>query len=505
MDSILNALSGASGVTIASAVAVGILAITALLMTVSDRRQLRLPIGFFIAHLVMHGVELLLAEGSAIRKAVSLIGLGALLICIGRTSVLLVIDVILGRRLERQLPKIIRDIIQGVVYFVLTLALLRQLGLEPGQLLTTSALLTAVIGLSLQDTLGNLIAGLSVQIQRPFNVGDWIQFDNDPKNIGRVMEINWRATTLLTLDEIEVVVPNGALAKAPLRVFSRPSRVVRRNIFFQTSYEAEPKRVHQVVLEAIRDTPGVLKEPPPNIVTDKFADSGIEYWLRIYIEQFQRRDVIDGAVRDRVWYALKRSGISIPFPHRVVHMQTHSDESRARDELEKVLEREHALKDIDFLKVLGEGPRRDLAKLAKTRIFSQGEVIVRQGDESTELFMILRGETVVTLESADVEREITRLNAGQFFGEMALVTGEKRKANVKAAQDCELLVIDREAFEAVLRKHPGVVEELSKVLADRQLQLDEHAQRLSGEERATAVQKESSQLLGKIRRLFKLG
>jgi len=500
-----KALSHASGVTIASAVAVGLLAITALLMPVSDRRQLRLPIAFVVGHLVLRGVELLLEPGSAIQKAISLIGLGALLICIGRTSVLLVIDVVLGKRLERQLPKIIRDIIQGVVYFVLALALLRQLGLEPGQLLTTSALLTAVIGLSLQETLGNLIAGLSVQIQRPFSVGDWIQFDGDAKNIGRVMEINWRATTLLTLDEIEVVVPNGALAKAPLRVFSRPSRVVRRSVFFQAPYDVEPRRVHQLVLEAVRDTPGVLKEPPPNILTNNFADSGIEYWLRIYIEQFQRRDVIDGAVRDRIWYAFKRGGVAIPFPHRVVHMQTHSDESRARDEAEKVDERERALREIDFLKVLGSEPRRELARLAKPRLFSQGEVIVRQGDESTELFLILRGETIVTLESAEVETEITRLTSGQFFGEMALVTGEKRKANVKASTDCELLVIDRDAFEAVLRKHPEVVEELSRVLADRQLQLDEHAQRLSGEERATAVQKESSQLLGKIRRLFKLG
>ncbi|MBK6512973.1 MAG: mechanosensitive ion channel family protein [Polyangiaceae bacterium] len=329
MDSILNALSGASGVTIASAVAVGILAITALLMPVGDRRQLRLPIGFFIAHLVMHGVELLLAQGSAIQKAVSLIGLGALLICIGRTSVLLVIDVILGRRLERQLPKIIRDIIQGVVYFVLTLALLRQLGLEPGQLLTTSALLTAVIGLSLQDTLGNLIAGLSVQIQRPFNVGDWIQFDNDPKNIGRIMEINWRATTLLTLDEIEVVVPNGALAKAPLRVFSRPSRVVRRNIFFQTSYEAEPKRVHQVVLEGHPRHAG-RAQPPPNIVTDQVRGLG----HRILAAHLHR--AVPAARRDRRRRArshLVRAEAQRhldPFPHRVIAHADPLGRGRAR-------------------------------------------------------------------------------------------------------------------------------------------------------------------------------
>ena len=141
---------------------------------------------------------------------------------------LLVLDTILSRRLDRPLPKIIRDILQGLVYFVLALAILRQLGVEPGQLLTTSALLTAVVGLSLQDTAGNLIAGLSVQLQRPFDVGDWIQFDDNPKNIGRVIEINWRATTLLTLDENEIIVPNGLLAKAPLRNYTKPTNVARR-------------------------------------------------------------------------------------------------------------------------------------------------------------------------------------------------------------------------------------------------------------------------------------
>lgn len=504
MEPILKALSNASGITIAMMVAVALIAITALLMPPIDRRHLKLPIGLIFAHLVLRGVEMLLEGGSAMSKAMGLVGLAALLVAIGRTSVLLLLDVILGRRLERQLPKIIRDIIQGVVYFVLLLALLRQLGLEPGQLLTTSALLTAVIGLSLQDTLGNLIAGLSVQIQRPFSVGDWIQFDTDPMHVGRVVEINWRATTILTLDEMEVVVPNGTLAKAALRVFTRPSRIVRRHVYFNAPYEAPPRKVQQLVLEAVKDAPGVLKEPAPTLLTIGFGESGMQYWLRVFIDQFARRDIIDAGVRDRVWYALQRGGISIAVPHRAVHLHAHSAESRALETEVRTDDRDRALQDIDFLKVIGPAQRRELAARASTRLFAQGEVIVRQGEESAELFLILSGETIVVLESGDQQTEITRLGPGKFFGEMALVTREKRTATVKASSDCELLVIDHQAFEAVLQKQPEVVEELSRVLTERRLQLDETAARLSGEERATVVQRESSQLLGKIKRLFKL-
>jgi small-conductance mechanosensitive channel len=210
-------------------------------MPPADRRQLRLPFGFFVAHLLLRGVSLLFEPGAPIHRAVSLLALATLLVTIGRSTVLLLLDVILGRRLDRALPKIIRDILQGLVYFLLLLALLREIGLEPGQLLTTSALLTAVIGLSLQDTLGNLVAGLSVQIQRPFSVGDWVQFDADKNNVGRVIEINgarmrWSRST--------VVVPSRALAKAALA--SRPTPTVRRNLFVQVAYEVPPKRVHSV-------------------------------------------------------------------------------------------------------------------------------------------------------------------------------------------------------------------------------------------------------------------
>lgn len=503
LEHFLKTLSSASGLTIALIVAATLLAVTAPLMAPADRRFLRFPIAFFILHLVLRGVELLLDQGSPIQRTFASINLGVLLVCIGRTVVLLAIDTILGRRLDRQLPKIIRDIIQGVIYFVLLLAFLRAMGLEPGQLLTTSALLTAVIGLSLQDTLGNLIAGLSVQIQRPFSVGDWVQFDNDPKNIGRVIDINWRATTLLTLDDLEVVVPNGMLAKSALRVYTRPKAAVRRSVFVHVNYDTPPRRVHDVILEAIADAPGVLKEPAPNVVTNTFSDSGVEYWVRFWIEQFHRRDGIDGGVRDRIWYALQRTGIGIPYPHRVVHMEERSEESRARATELKVLKRDKALREVDFLKVISDDQRRDLAARASTRLFSQGEVIVRQGEESDELFLILRGETIVTLESETVETEITRLKPGNFFGEMALVTGERRKATVKASKDTELLVIDHDAFEAVLQKQPEVVEELSKVLAERQIQLDEKA-KLTAEERAHVVQRESNQLLSKIRKLFKL-
>src|SRR5690606_4204865 len=174
---------------------------------------------------------------------------------------------------------------------------LRQAGAQLDALLTTSALLTAVIGLSLQDTLGNLFAGLSIQAQNPFEVGDWIQYGEDERTLGRVIEINWRATKVLTLDAVEVVIPNGQLARAPIRNFTRPTSISRRSIPVVVPFHVSPHRVHTVLLGALRQVEGVLSDPPPAILTSGFEERGIRYRVVFFIGDFARREQIDSLVR----------------------------------------------------------------------------------------------------------------------------------------------------------------------------------------------------------------
>ncbi len=504
MEPFIKALGSASSQTIGLAVALGLIFTTWMLLPAHERKLLRQPFIYLGAHLVFRAIELFFRGDSALGHMIGVVSLGALLATIGRSAVVLVFEVVLHRRLSTPVPKIIRDIVQGLVYVVVLLAILRTVGFEPGQILTTSALLTAVVGLSLQETLGNLVAGLAVQIQRPFDVGDWIQFDTEPKHIGRVLEINWRATKLITLDELELVVPNGLLAKAPLKNYTKPTPAVRRSFMLMVGYDVSPGRVHELVLQAVKSAPGVIPTPAPTIVTNDFKDSGLEYWVRYFIEEFHRRDGIDGGVRDRVWYALQRGGIALAYPQRLLHMNQVSEESRAVEAERRTSIKERALEKVDFLEVITKDQRHELAARATTRVFISGEIIVRQGDETAELFIILRGEVVVVLENekTTASTEVTRLVQGQFFGEMALVTGERRKATVKAANDCELLVIDHAAFQEVLHRNPAVIDQLSEVLAERQLKLDAHVVELSSGDRASAKLETSSQLLGKIKKFF---
>lgn len=474
-----------------------------LLLPERARKLVRQPMMFFLGHLVaqtfLHVIPQ--SQEGVGHRVLLVFALLLLLASIGRSSVLLVLDVGLGRRLERPLPKIIGDLTQGVVYLIVGLSALRAAGIDPGSLLTTSALLTAVIGLSLQETLGNMFAGLAIQMQRPFDVGDWIQFDADPKHIGRVLEINWRATTVITLDEVEVIVPNGALGKVPITNFTKPEPDSRRSIYYVLPYSLAPKRAQRLVLDAIGGSFGVLADPKPSVVTNQFTESGVEYWLRFWTDRFGQRDAVDGGVRDRIWYALSREGIPFAFPNRGVFIHDVSDDSRAREASARANKRIAALMNVDFLALLPKPELERLATVAQSRLYATGEAVVHKGDKSSDLFIINSGSVKIMVPKKKELEEIARLEQGKFFGEMALMTGEPRNAHVVAAEECELIAIDREAFKATLDAHPELAETISRVLAERQAKLTELEQ---GKEEAAQIEERTSQILGRIKSFFSI-
>jgi small-conductance mechanosensitive channel/CRP-like cAMP-binding protein len=472
------------------------------LLPAREKARVQLPAVYLaLALLFGAGTLFLDPQEGAGRVALFLYTFFLLASC-ARSIVLLAVDVAFGRRTRRAPPRIFRDLTQAVAYVIVLLLTLRAIGVEPGSILTTSALLTAVVGLALQDTLGNMVSGLALQMQRPFEVGDWIQFEPDLRQIGKVTEVNWRATTVMTNDLVELIVPNATLAKSSIRNFSRPSNVSRRQVVVQGPYDAPPRRVHDAILSAIVGTPGVLVEPAPTVQTKNFGDSGIDYAVYFFTSDFAARDHIDGLVRDRVWYGLQRASIDVPFPTRTVHAHTVSEESRLRDHARELERRDQVLRCVDFLDVLPSEAHRALADAAKVRLYAPAETIVKQGSRSTELFIIDRGEVIVELERGDKAVPVARLGSGKFFGEMGLMTGEPRTAAVRAVTECELLVIDHDAFQSVLAAHGGVVDKMSDLLARRQSELEEAAS--NRHTPPEPIQDRSRRLISQIKDFFKV-
>lgn len=418
----------------------------------------------------------------------------------GRSLVLLAVDVLFNRKTQRPAPRIFRDLTQAVVYVIVLMLTMRAIGVEPGSLLTTSALLTAVVGLALQDTLGNMVSGLALQMQSPFEVGDWIQFEQDPRQIGQVTEVNWRATTLMTSDLVEVSVPNAMLAKAAIRNYSQPSPISRRSATVQGPYEVATHIVQRAIEGALPGTPGVLADPPPWVQTRSFADSGIEYTVFYFTDDFASRERTDGLVRDRIWYAMQRAKIGIPFPQRTVHMHHVSEETEARSHDKELERRDRILSCVDFLGVLGPEAHRSLAAKCALRMFAPGEVVVSQGDAGDELFIIDSGEVSIEVATEKRPLKVAQLGPGKFFGEMGLLTGEPRVATVRAATSCALLVVDKQSFHDAISGEPAVLDKISYLLAERQAELEAAA----SERRDTLlpVQERSKRLISQIRGFF---
>jgi CRP-like cAMP-binding protein len=358
-----------------------------------------------------------------------------------------------------------------------------------------------VVGLSLQETLGNLVSGLSIQVQRPFEVGDWIQMDPDPRNIGRVLEINWRATKVLTNEQIEVIIPNGALAKVSIRNFTQPSTTSRRTVEVQASYDTPPRKVEEALLDGVEAVPGVLTKPEPFVMLQKYADSGVAYQLCYFIEDFARRERIDSAVRERIWYAFRRRNIPIPFPVQSVQLHDVATKQKSVADSERAA-RLTSMRAVDFLATIPAPLLERFATLSHTYMYAPGEVIFRQGESGRELFIVESGEVAVIVgREGGSTAEVARLHRDACFGELAVMTGEPRSATVMATKDTVLVAIDRDTVHDLIADAPKVAEKLTEVLVARQTLLEESLSQRRVRDEASA-ERQSTDLLKKLRNFF---
>jgi small-conductance mechanosensitive channel/CRP-like cAMP-binding protein len=493
-----------NGEAVAVTIATLLIALLWLLLPGKHKRLVRQPVFFLVFHLCAHIIRKTLFTGeSNVAHGLIVIAVLSILASIGRSAVSLVLDVGFGRRMSRPTPKIIRDLVLGIVYFFVALASLRAAGIEPSSILTTSALLTAVIGLSLQETLGNLFAGLALQVQSPFEVGDWIQFGEGKGTVGKVLEVNWRATRVVTLDEVEVIVPNGQLGKTAITNYSKPSPQIRRNIYVTVDARTPPRKAQRVIADAIRGSWGVLDEPPPSVVTIDFTDAGIQLWVRFWTDQFHKWGIVEGEVRDRIWYALAREDIAISWPTREIFVHEVNDEAREKARASKSAQHLTALRAVDFLAAIPATELEKLSRSAEAHLYAEGEVIVRKGDTADDMYIVRTGQVSVMMTNGNgaQKREVAALGPGKFFGEMALMTGEPRTADVVAKTDAELLVITHGSFQATLAAHPELAETVSRVIAERQAKLTEVSSKAPEKE---AIEERTSVLLGKIKSFFSI-
>jgi small-conductance mechanosensitive channel len=381
-------------------------------------------------------------------------------------------DFLIERRRQAAVPRLLVDLFNFVVLAVVALAVLnRVFGVDLGALVVTSTVVSAVIGLALQDMLGNVAAGLALQLERPFSVGDWVQVSGEE---GQVMQMNWRTLTIRTRDNHHVLLPNGTIAKQPIINYSRPTPLQKIHASVSVAYSHPPGEVRESILRAIGDADGVCREPSPEVLVKSFGEYAVVYDVQFWITDYARLPQIADSVLARIWYALRRDGLTIPFPTRDVklHTLTEDHETQVRQGMRREVFAE--LRSLAVFKPLADGQIEQLAQSAEIQRYTLGEALVRQGDTAQSLYTIKSGRVRVTVRNENGQvTPLATLGKGDFFGEMSLLTGEPRSASVIAESETEVVVVDKSDFAAVLASDSGIVEAVSMALEERMRNLAE--------------------------------
>ncbi len=371
---------------------------------------------------------------------------------------------------------------------------------EIDKFLAGSAVVSIILGLALQETLGNFFSGLVMQASSPFSIGDWIVCAGVE---GRVVDMTWRAVTIHTADDNHVLIPNGTISKEQIVNFHAPTSATARSITVGLEYDLPPRDAVAVLKAAALETPGVATSPAPFIYLCDFADSAVMYRVKFWINEPAEHLKIEHDVRANAWYRLKQKGYGIPYPVRTVE---HINIEKKAQRQSKIAAdgRYQAICNLSLLAPLSDEEKRALAAGASDLYLAPGQILFRQDDAGESFYIIRQGEVdVIARKEGGPETKVATLKAGDFFGEMSALTGQPRTATIRAAADLACVEIGKEDLAGVFKTDPAIMEKISRVVAERNAhrisQLEDAASKQTREEIVVDQQKS---IFGRMLRFF---
>ncbi len=401
-------------------------------------------------------------------------------------------------------PRIIEDVVVVAAYIAWAIVRLRYAGVDFTGIVTASAVITTIVAFSMQDTLGNILGGVALQLDDSLQLGDWIKVDDLS---GQVMSIRWRSIAVRTRNGEILCLPNTLLMKGRFLVLGRREEGPpqwRRWVWFEVPSDVPPGRVIQIACQEFDECrlPRIAALPRVDCVLMGMETGLCQYAVRYWLTDLLHDDPTDSEVRVHLLAALRRNGIPLAMPQhrlRMVNENAEFEAARAQRELSR---RKKALKAATLFRMLTDAECETLASRLMYAPYAPGDVITRQGTAAHWLYLVVSGEADVYFVHDEGSRTaVNTLCAGDYFGEMALMTGAPRRATVVARTDMECYRLDKTSFEDMVQARPAIAEQIAHLLADRQASLDvaEHEGRT-----LPAKSVPRKELLASIRRFFNL-
>ncbi len=375
-------------------------------------------------------------------------------------------DAYFEKKRQTPIPQFLRQVVALFIYLISLLIILSVVYHAEGQLkalLAGSGVAAIVLGFATQDLLGGIIAGMALQISKPYKVGDWLKVEDQ---FAEVMEVNWRSTRLRNNDGIYLDIPNYTIARGTIINLHYPTNIHAMRIRLSVDHDIPPNRVKDALLRATASADGVEKNPPPRIFVVNFADSDVTYEIKFWMGNHAAYNEIQDAIRTNVWYEFKRQRIPLPLPQRSIQLER----KRAHAVSEGHTEAHAILRGEPLFDCLDDAQLESLLRDARVIHYGRGERVIEEGEEGHSMFIVLRGSVHVSVLRNGAPIRLGGMRKGDCFGEMSLLTGEPRSATIRADGDCDVLEISKEAMGEIMRDSPQCVTRLSEILASRKLE-----------------------------------
>lgn len=359
-----------------------------------------------------------------------------------------------------RVPKLLREVARLILIMIgCGVALSSVWHVDLGRFLAALGVGSIVLGLALQEPLGNLFSGLILTFERPFELGDVIEMGN---KTGEVVEVNWRSVHLLNGTDL-MVIPNSHLAKNHFANFSRPSSLAVDSLELTFSNREPPNRVKQIILDVVWGLPSVLQQPGPKVrtVSHNPALSAITYKVSFYSDDHKNLGTIRDELLTRIWYAADRAGLATP-------ENTQTSIQLTKEDVEKT---KNLPISVDLLRPFRQFGLVDLDPIASQlnqrsiKRYARGERVMTEGLPFDGLYLILAGQACLTVMGQESQEEpVADLRQGDFFGEKSLLSCQISDSTVTAVTDLEVLILDGTLLHQVLEGTPRLAKEIGRIM-----------------------------------------
>jgi small-conductance mechanosensitive channel len=366
-------------------------------------------------------------------------------------------------RFERHLHdgRLLQDLISGFIYVAATLAIITYVfDLPIKGLLATSGVIAIILGLALQSTLGDVFSGIVLNFSRPYGPGDWVNIGGETS--GRVIEINWRATHLLTGQRDLAIIPNSTIGKSKIVNLSYPSDVHGVTTTVQVAPGRSPSAIAALIDRAILNCCLILQTPAPSVIVKAMSAASIDFEIDFFVQDLGSTTRAQNELLDLIYRHLTLAGIGL------ANLVTTTPVSRDAEMPGKRRSRAELLLDhVAIFATLSTEERSAIAEKLKPRRYRKGEKLFEPGVVSQSLYLVSSGVLSSTRDGG-IEEELWRLGPADHFGEIGLLTGAPAAVSAMALTPVVVCALSQDDLMPILKTHPEIAEALNGDLAQRQ-------------------------------------